>query len=66
MIDGGGFDGGNGYFIANAGDDLHVMGTMAPMISRAIGLVAIHADGARELVRVIEDPASGSESVPDS
>ena len=39
VIDGGGFDGGNGYFIANAGDDLHVMGTMAPMISRAIGLV---------------------------
>lgn len=61
MVDGGGFDGGNGYYIANAGNDLHVIGTMAPMIPGRIGLVAIHADGTRELLRVIEDPIGGEE-----
>lgn len=56
VVEGGGFDGGTGYFIANAGNDLHVVGTMAPLIPGKIGLVAIHPDGIRELLRVIEDP----------
>lgn len=62
VVDGSGFDGGNGYFIADAADDLHVTGTMAPLIPGRIGLVAIHPDGTRELVRVIDDPIDGDDS----
>jgi hypothetical protein len=56
VIEGGGFDGGDGYFIANAGSDLHVIGSTAPMIPGAIGCVVIDAAGSRELVRLIDDP----------
>lgn len=66
VVDGGGFDGGNGYYIASAGDDVHVIGKMAPLIPGRIGLVAIHANGTRELLRVIDDPIGdeGDDSDP--
>lgn len=55
VIDGGGF-GGGGCFIANAGDDVHVIRTMAPPTPGRIRCVAIHADGTRELARLTSDP----------
>jgi len=56
VVDGGGFDGGTGYFIANGGDDLHVVGPTAPLVPGKIGCVLIHGDGTRELAKLIPDP----------
>ena len=55
LVDGGGIDGGSGYFIANAGDDLHVIGSMQPM-APAIGCVVIDRNGCRALARIVDDP----------
>jgi len=67
VIDGGGFDGGTGYFIANSpvGDDLHVVGPTAPLAPGAIGCVVIDADGGRRLARLIRNPLA-DEADPDS
>ncbi len=32
LVNGGGIDGGNGAFFANAGEDLHAVGSLAPLI----------------------------------
>ncbi len=56
VVDGGGFDGGNGCFIANYETDLHAVGTMDPLVPGAIGLIAIRPDGSRQLLKVIRDP----------
>lgn len=58
VIDGGGFDGGSGYFIANSpvGDDLHLVGPTTPLVPGKIAALAIHPDGTRELVKLIPDP----------
>ncbi|MGB6423789.1 MAG: hypothetical protein WBF18_00765 [Solirubrobacterales bacterium] len=55
LIDGGGIDGGSGYFIANAGDDLHVIGSLAPL-APAVGCVVIDPNGGRRLAEVLPDP----------
>ena len=56
LVAGGGVDGGNGFMIAIHGDDLHVVGPTAPLIPGCVGCVVIHADGSRELARLIRDP----------
>jgi hypothetical protein len=55
LIDGGGIDGGNGMFIANYEDDLHVVGSLAP-IAPVVGCIVIKPDGTRTLAQVITDP----------
>jgi hypothetical protein len=41
LVDGGGFDGENGMMFANAGDDLHAVGTLAPLAEGRIGCIVI-------------------------
>ena len=56
LVNGGGIDGGNGAFFANAGDDLHAVGSLAPIIDGHVGCVVIRRDGSRELARAVPDP----------
>ncbi len=35
LVDGAGFDGGDGAFLVNYGDDVHVIGSLAPLIPGA-------------------------------
>ena len=58
LIDGGGIDGGNGFTIASHGDDLHVVGTVAPLFPGFVGCVVIAPDGTRRMARVMPDPAA--------
>ena len=55
LVDGGGVDGGAGTFFANAGEDLHAVGSLAPLAD-AIGCIVIRPDGSRVLARVQPDP----------
>jgi hypothetical protein len=56
LVNGGGFDGGKGAFFANAGNDVHVVGSLDPLVPGAIGCIVISADGSRHLARVVPDP----------
>jgi hypothetical protein len=56
LIDGGGIDGGNGFTVASHGDDLHAVGTLAPMFPGTVGCVVIAPDGSRRLAGVVADP----------
>jgi hypothetical protein len=57
IVDGGGFDGANGFMIATHGEDLHAIGPTAPMFPGHVGCVVIAPDGSRRLARVQPDPA---------
>lgn len=62
LVDGGGFDGRNGFTIASRGQNLHVVGPTAPMIPGCVGCVVIAPDGSRRLAHIQPDPlASDSE-----
>jgi hypothetical protein len=50
-----------GEFFANAGDDLHAYGTLAPIIPGAIGCIEIEPSGARRIIRVEPDPLAKAE-----
>jgi hypothetical protein len=56
VVNGGGFDGGDGASITNCGEDLHVVGVMAPLIPDAIGCIVIRPDGSRYVARTVPDP----------
>jgi hypothetical protein len=58
LVNGGGIDGGSGAFFANHGDDVHAVGTMAPLIDGFVGCVVIRPDGSRTLARAVPDPAA--------
>ncbi len=58
LVNGGGIDGGNGAFFANAGEDLHAVGSLAPLIPGHIGCIVIRPDGSRTLARAVPDPAA--------
>ena len=47
VVNGGGFDGGDGAYFTNYREDVHVVGIMAPLIPGAIGCVVIKPDGSR-------------------
>jgi hypothetical protein len=56
-VDGGGFDGdGNGFTFANAGEDVHAIGTLAPIFPGWIGCIVLKPDGTRVLTGVQPDP----------
>jgi hypothetical protein len=42
LVDGGGIDGGSGMFFANAGEDVHVVGSLAPL-APAVGCIVVQA-----------------------
>jgi hypothetical protein len=52
----GGIEGGDGAYFANAGEDLHAVGTMAPLIDGYVGCVVIRPDGSRKLAHMELDP----------
>ena len=56
LVNGGGIDGGDGAFFANAGDDVHVVGSLAPLIDGIFGCIVIRPDKTRVLARVVPDP----------
>jgi hypothetical protein len=56
LVNGCGLDGGAGAFFANAGENLHAIGTMAPLIDGYVGCIVIRPDGSRELARAVPDP----------
>jgi hypothetical protein len=58
LVDGGGIDGGTGTYFANAGDDVHAVGTLTPLVPGYIGCVVIGPDGHRRLARAVPDPAA--------
>ena len=59
LIDGGGLDGGKGVFFANAGDDVHAVGSLAPVIDGHLGVLVIQPDGSRYIAGVRPDPLAG-------
>ena len=56
IVNGGGFDGGDGAFLVNHGDDVHVVGSVAPIVPGHVGCIVIEPDGTRRLARVVRDP----------
>jgi hypothetical protein len=56
LVNGGGIDGGSGAFFANRGEDVHAVGSMAPMVPGHVGCIVIYPDGSRELAHVEPDP----------
>ena len=55
LVDGGGIDGGSGVYFANAGEDVHAVGSLAP-VAPAVGCVVIKPDGTRVLAQLVRDP----------
>ncbi len=55
VVDGGGFDGGSGIYFANAGEDVHAVGSMPPAFP-AVGCIVIRPDRTRVLAHVTPDP----------
>ncbi len=56
LVNGGGFDDRNGAFVANAGEDVHVVGSTSALVPGTVGCVVIRTDGSRYLARVEPDP----------
>jgi hypothetical protein len=56
LVNGGGIDGGNGAYFANAGEDLHAVGLLDPIVPGHIGCIVIRPDGSRVLARAGPDP----------
>ena len=56
LVDGGGIDGGDGMYFANAGKDVHAVGSLAPLVPGAIGCIVSKPDGSRVLADVQPDP----------
>ena len=56
LVNGGGIDGGKGAYFANAGRDVHVVGSLDPMIPGYVGCIVIGPDGTRRLAHVQRDP----------
>jgi hypothetical protein len=56
LINRGGIDGGNGFTIASSGEDLHAVGSTAPLSPGYVGCFVIAPDGTRRLARVVPDP----------
>jgi hypothetical protein len=45
-----------GDYFANAGDDVHAVGSLDPIVPGHIGCIVIRPDGSRQLARVMPDP----------
>jgi hypothetical protein len=56
LVNGGGIDGGDGAYFANAGEDLHAVGTLDPIVPGHLGCIVFKPDGSRFLARAVPDP----------
>jgi hypothetical protein len=59
LLDGGGLDGGSGAYFANAGEDVHAVGTLAPIIDGYLGCIVFKPDGSRYVAQAMPDPLAG-------
>jgi hypothetical protein len=50
------FVGGQAEYFANAGEDLHAIGTLDPIVPGNIGCIVIRPDGSRYLAHAVPDP----------
>lgn len=57
LVNGGGIDGGDGAYFANAGADLHVVGSVARLIPGHVGCIVIRPDRPRACSR--DDRSAG-------
>jgi hypothetical protein len=56
LLDGGGLDGGKGAYFANAGEDVHAVGSPAPILDGYLGVIVIKPDGGRYVAQAVPDP----------
>ncbi len=63
LVNGGGIDGGNGAYFANHGEDIHAVGTLAPIIDGCRGCIVIRPDGSCYVAQVMPDPSGGALAV---
>jgi hypothetical protein len=56
LVNGGGIDGGAGAYFVNCGEDVHAVGSLAPLIDGHVGCIVIRPDGSRYLARAVPDP----------
>jgi hypothetical protein len=56
LVNGGGIDGGSGAYFANAGEDVHAVGKLDPLVPGHVGCIVIRPDGSRYLARAVPDP----------
>jgi hypothetical protein len=56
LVDGGGLDGGKGAYFANAGEYVHAVGSLDPLVPGHIGCIVIRPDGSRHVARAVPDP----------
>lgn len=56
IVDGGGMDGGRGCMFANAGEDVHAIGSVEPLVPGNLGCIVIGPGGSRRLAQVQPDP----------
>jgi hypothetical protein len=60
LINGGGIDGGDGAYFSNAGDDVHAVGSLAPIVEGHVGCIVIRPDGSGELAPSDARPAGAA------
>jgi hypothetical protein len=56
LVNGGGIGGGTGAYFANAGNDVHAVGSVAPIIEGHVACIVIKPDGTRVLAHAVPDP----------
>jgi hypothetical protein len=47
---------GGGIYFANAGDDVHAVGSLDPLVPGHVGCIVLRPDGSRYLARAVPDP----------
>jgi hypothetical protein len=61
LVNGGGINGGDGAYFASYGEDVHAVGSLAPIVPGYIGCIVIKPDGSRYVVRAMPDPLAGQQ-----
>jgi hypothetical protein len=56
LVNGGGIDGGEGAYFANAGEDVHAVGSLDPIVPGHVGCIVIKSDGSRYVACAVPDP----------
>ena len=56
-----GHEPGNGAYLANAGEDVQTVGSVAPIIEGYVGCIVIRPDGSRYLARAVPDPLAAQQ-----
>jgi len=48
-----------GVYFANAGEDLHAVGSLAPIVPGHLGVIVFRPDGSRRVAQAVPDPLAG-------